>query len=464
MSHSPSSTSVLAADPGLGTDTTVPSLGPRRNGVGTDEVVALAHDTRPAGSRETGGLGLDGTCRPPPGWSTPSRPVHGWHPVPMASPDHPNHSPGAAASAGSAAPSPGGDAVIWRRPEDVPAGLGPTAVTIGVFDGVHVGHQVLLGAVAAAAEEEGLVPVVVTFDPHPMSVVRAGAAPALLCTCERRLELLGQAGMAGVVVLPFTPERAAQTAADFVADVLVDRLAARHVLVGRNFRFGHRAQGDVALLGELGSSAGFRVTVLDLADTAGHGAGASRTEGGGNAGGGTADTAPGSRHHAAGAGAAPAVSSTRIRALLDQGDVASAARLLGRRHRLTGLVVRGEARGRDLGFPTANLAVPDELLVPADGVYAAWMRASGDPGQWLQSAVSIGTNPTFGGVARHVEAYALDVGPDYEIYGQVVDLDLVDRLREMARFDSVDELVTQMVLDVEAAREVLASAPARTGR
>ncbi len=382
----------------------------------------------------------------------------------MASPDHPNQLPGAAASAGSAAPSPGGDAVIWRRPEDVPAGLGPTAVTIGVFDGVHVGHQVLLGAVAAAAEEEGLVPVVVTFDPHPMSVVRAGAAPPLLCTCERRLELLGQAGMAGVVVLPFTPERAAQGAADFVADVLVGRLRARHILVGRNFRFGHRAEGDVALLAELGSSAGFRVTVLDLAD-AGPGAGASRKGSAdrGSAARGSTDAARGTGPHAAGAGAAPAVSSTRIRALLDQGEVAWAARLLGRRHRLTGVVVRGEARGRGLGFPTANLAVPDELLIPADGVYAAWMRASGDPGQWLQSAVSIGTNPTFGGVARHVEAYALDVGPDYDIYGQVVDLDLVDRLREMARFDSVDELVAQMDLDVEAAREVLASAPAPTG-
>lgn len=309
---------------------------------------------------------------------------------------------------------------LWTDPADVPADLPPTSVTIGTFDGVHAGHRALLDLVVADVAR-GLFPVAVTFDPHPMAVVRPDLAPQLLTSVAHRAELLGEAGCAGVLVLQFTKERAAQAAEDFVREILVETLHASHVIVGRNFRFGHRAAGDVALLERMGAELGFEVTPLDLVALKGQ---------------------------------EPA-SSTAVRALIAAGDVAAARAVLGRPHRLTGTVVRGDQRGRDLGFPTANLDLDPALAVPADGVYAAWVRFSGDDGRWRPGAVSIGTNPTFDGEDRRVEAYVLDVSDDFDVYHQTADLDFVERLRGMHRFGEVAELVAQMQADVARTREVL---------
>lgn len=308
---------------------------------------------------------------------------------------------------------------IWRGMTgrtDVP----PSAVTIGTFDGVHLGHRHLLDVVVGLARERDLAPVVVTFDPHPMSVLRPSAAPLMLTSLEHRLELLAETGIAGVLVLPFTPELAARPADWFVRQVLVATTRAKAVMVGHNFRFGHRATGDVALLSQLGQELGFSVTALDLTcDVAGH-----------------------------------AVSSTVIRGLIAAGEVARAATLLGRPHRVTGPVVRGDQRGRDLGYATANLAVPSELAVPADGVYAGWLHTADDPHRRM-AAISIGTNPTFAGVGRRVEAYVLDPPAQYDLYGVQARLDFVARLREMIRFDSVTELLGQMADDVAEVRALL---------
>ena len=309
---------------------------------------------------------------------------------------------------------------LWTDPADVPADLPPTSVTIGTFDGVHAGHRALLDLVVADAAR-GLFPVAVTFDPHPMAVVRPDLAPALLTTVHHRADLLGDAGCEGVLVLQFTKERAAQTAEDFVRDILVETLHASHVIVGRNFRFGHRAAGDVALLQQMGDDLGFQVTPLDLVALEGQ---------------------------------EPA-SSTAVRALIAAGDVGAACVVLGRPHRLTGTVVRGDQRGRDLGFPTANLDLDPALAVPADGVYAAWVRFSGETESWHPAAVSIGTNPTFDGQDRRVEAYVLDVPDTFDVYHQVADIDFVERLRGMHRFTDVAELVAQMHTDVEQARAAL---------
>lgn len=319
-------------------------------------------------------------------------------------------------------------------PNDLPA----TSVTIGTFDGVHAGHRVLLDRVVEDGER-GLLPVAVTFDPHPLSVVRPELAPQLLTTVGHRVELLEQAGLGAVLVLPFTRERAHQEAAVFVRDVLVDTLHARHVVVGRNFRFGHRAAGDVALLVAMGAKLGFTVTVVELVPLLSDPAGAV-VEGG------TEEVC---------------LSSTEIRAMVAAGDVEAAARALGRPHRVSGPVVTGDRRGRDLGFPTANLAVDPSLAIPADGVYAGHVRFSGNVERWWPAAVSVGSNPTFEGAARRVEAYAIDAPPQLDVYGQVADVDFEVWLRGMERFADVTALVHQMTRDVEAAREVLSRASTR---
>ena len=228
---------------------------------------------------------------------------------------------------------------VWRGCEEVPTGIQATSVTIGAFDGVHRGHRVLLDrAVAEAAD--GLLPVAVTFDPHPLSVIRPDMAPPLLTSMAHRLEIFEAEGIGGVLILQFTAELAAESAERFASRVLADTLNARHVVVGRNFRFGHRAAGDVALLGELGRELGFDVTVVDLEPL-------------------------GARGQASGGLGEPvAVSSTEIRALVAAGDVAGAAAALGRSHRVSGLVVHGDHRGRDLGYPTANVDVHDLGIMP----------------------------------------------------------------------------------------------------
>jgi riboflavin kinase/FMN adenylyltransferase len=308
----------------------------------------------------------------------------------------------------------------WRGTSDVPGGWGRSVITVGVFDGVHRGHQQLIGRAVAQARERDLPSVLVTFDPHPTEVIRPGHHPAQLTTLARRAELVSELGITAFCVLPFTPEIARMPADEFAHEVLVERLHAAEVLVGDNFTFGRDAQGNVALLRQLGRRFGFAVEGLELiSDTTDPGNGVT-------------------------------YSSTYIRSCIGSGEMGLAAEALGRPHRLEGVVVRGDRRGHELGFPTANLAPPAHAAVPADGVYACWFNWKNSR---HQAAVSVGTNPTFSGRQRTVEAYVLDVEEDF--YGHQVSLDFVERLRGMERYDSVEALVDQMNLDVERTREVL---------
>ena len=312
---------------------------------------------------------------------------------------------------------------VWRGCAEVPADLPPTSVAVGVFDGVHRGHRILIDRVvsdaAAPAPGAPLMPVVITFDPHPLVVIRPDIAPPMLTSIPHRLELFEAAGLAGVLVIQFTPELARERAEHFAARVLAGTLHAEHVVVGRNFRFGHRAAGDAVLLTELGRELGFDVSVVDLEPL----------------------------HSAA------PVSSTAVRQLVAAGDVAAAADALGRPHRVSGMVVVGDRRGRELGYPTANIAAPESIAVPADGVYAGRFRVEGGP--WRPAAISVGTNPTFDGSGRRVEAFVLDAPPDYDVYDEMVDVEFIERIRPMVRFDSVAALVSQMAEDVARSREIL---------
>jgi riboflavin kinase / FMN adenylyltransferase len=310
----------------------------------------------------------------------------------------------------------------WQGPDEVPADWGSCVVTVGVFDGVHRGHQRDVGRAKAAGGRMGLPVVTVTFDPHPDEVVRPGSHPPLLCSVRRRCELLAGVGVDAVCVIPFSYEFSQLGPDEFVRAVLVDRLHAAHVVVGEDFRFGHKARGDVALLAELGDKYEFTAEGVPLL-----------TEGG------------------------VTISSTAIRNLLSGGDVTAAARELGRPHRVEGVVVRGHQRGRALGFPTANLEMLPHTAVPADGVYSGWLVGLDPDGAEIErwpAAISVGTNPTFDGRERTVEAYALD-RDDLDLYGTHMAADFVTRIRGQARFDSVDELVEQMHRDVDAARAIL---------
>jgi len=298
-------------------------------------------------------------------------------------------------------------------------------VTIGVFDGVHRGHQQIIAHTVARARQLRIASVVVTFDPHPSEVVRPGSHPAILTESGRKAELIEALGVDVLCAIPFTLEFSHLSAETFAHDVLVEHLHASAVVVGQNFRFGHKAAGDVALLERLGRRFGFTVEGAPLVSSA-----------------------PGDGPESA------VVSSTYIRSCVDAGDVAEAARALGRPHRLEGVVVRGDLRGRELGFPTANLMTSPHTAVPADGVYAAWLARRGlahtEP---LRAAVSIGTNPTFSGRERRVEAYVLDFEGD--LYGERLALDFVSRLREMRRYDGIEPLVAQIEHDVADTRAAL---------
>ncbi|WP_106187939.1 bifunctional riboflavin kinase/FAD synthetase [Umezawaea tangerina] len=309
----------------------------------------------------------------------------------------------------------------WRGLDHLPGGWGRCVVTIGVFDGVHNGHQTLIGRAVELAREKGVPCVVMTFDPHPSEVVRPGSHPAQLTTLRRRAELVEQLGADVFCVLPFTVELSRMPANEFVHEVLVERLHAAAVVVGQNFTFGQKAAGNVELLRRLGQRFGFVTEGADLVtDTKGGDGGVT-------------------------------FSSTYIRACIDAGDVAAAAVALGRPHRLEGIVVRGDGRGKELGFPTANLSMTRFAAVPADGVYACWFIHSS--GRRLGAAVSVGTNPTFSGRERRVEAFVLDVDEDF--YGQRVALDFVTRVRGQLKFDSSDALVVEMNKDVAKVRELL---------
>ncbi len=305
----------------------------------------------------------------------------------------------------------------WQGLEAVPSGWGRCVVTIGVFDGVHRGHQQLITRAVQVARQRDLPAVVVTFDPHPSEVIRPGSYPAQLTTLPRRAELVAGLGVDVFWVLPFTVELSRVPADEFAHEVLVERLHAAAVVVGGNFTFGYRAAGDVALLEALGQRFGFTTEGIGL----------------------LTDNSV-------------RFSSTYIRSCIHAGDVVAAAAALGRPHRLDGVVVRGDRRGTRLGYPTANIQVPPHAAVPADGVYACWFVHRG---QALPAAASVGTNPTFSGRHRRVEAYVLDVDADF--YGKHVGLDFVARLRGMERFEDAEALVAQMGRDIDRTRELLGS-------
>jgi riboflavin kinase / FMN adenylyltransferase len=309
----------------------------------------------------------------------------------------------------------------WYGLDEVPDDWGASVVTIGVFDGVHRGHQRIVGRALDLAQ--GRLPVVVvTFDPHPDEVVRPGSHPPFLSTARRRAELLATLGADAVCMLPFTYEFSQLGPDEFVRMVLVDRLHAAAVVVGEDFRFGHRAAGDVPLLATLGEKYDFSTEGVPLLADGG-----------------------------------VTISSTYIRERLEAGDVATAAQELGRPHRVEGIVYRGHMRGRQLGFPTANLESPPHTAVPGDGIYAGWLvslDADGAETDRWPAAISVGPNATFGEAERTVEAYALD-RDDLDLYGAHVAIDFVARLRGTERFGSVDDLVAQMHRDVDQARELL---------
>jgi riboflavin kinase/FMN adenylyltransferase len=310
--------------------------------------------------------------------------------------------------------------------EAVPGDLGPAVVTVGMFDGAHRGHRALLDRVTAEAAARGLPAAAVTFDRHPLAVLRPGSEPPLLTTLDRKVELLGQAGMDVVLVLAFTRELSEVTAEAFAAEVLFDALAARAVVVGENFRFGHKAAGDPDLLASLGRPRGVEVVAVPL--------------------------------HADGD---QVVSSTRVRAELAAGDVAAAAASLDRPYAVEGEVVVGDRRGRPLlGIPTANLAVPDGIALPADGIYAGHLTDAAD-GIARPAAISVGTNPQFG-TDRRVEAHVLDF--DADLYGHRVSVGFAHHLRDQATFAGVDELAVQMRADIDQARRLLSSPPGGTVR
>ncbi|MCC2280628.1 bifunctional riboflavin kinase/FAD synthetase [Streptomyces sp. ET3-23] len=310
----------------------------------------------------------------------------------------------------------------WRGLEDIPQDWGRSVVTIGSYDGVHRGHQLIIGRTVDRARDLGVPAVVVTFDPHPSEVVRPGSHPPLLAPHHRRAELIAGLGVDAVLVLPFTAEFSKLPAAEFVVKVLVDKLHAKLVVEGPNFRFGHRAAGDVDFLKELGGTYDYDVEVIDLYVT-------------GEAGGGLP------------------FSSTLTRRLVAEGDVAGAMEILGRPHRVEGEVVRGAQRGRELGYPTANVETLPHTAIPADGVYAGWLNAGGEA---MPAAISVGTNVQFDATERTVEAYAIDrVGLD--LYGQHVGVDFLAYLRGMEKFDSIEALLECMANDVDRARALVAA-------
>jgi riboflavin kinase/FMN adenylyltransferase len=307
----------------------------------------------------------------------------------------------------------------WNGLADVPSDWGECVATIGVFDGVHRGHQRTVGRAVEIATERGLPAVVITFDPHPDEVIRPGSHPPYLTSYRRQAELLADLGADAMCVLPFNLEFSRLTPDEFVHTVLSERLHATAVVVGEDFRFGHKAAGDVATLAELGEKYDFTAEGVPLLVADG-----------------------------------VTISSTYIREQLRLGDVAAAAAALGRPHRVEGVVVRGHQRGRGLGFPTANVESPARAAIPGDGVYAGWLRAldlDGTETERWPAAISVGTNPTFGEGARTVEAYALD-RDDLDLYGVHAAIDFTARLRGTVRFDSIDDLIIQMRTDVDQAR------------
>jgi riboflavin kinase/FMN adenylyltransferase len=306
----------------------------------------------------------------------------------------------------------------WYGLDDVPADWAGCVATIGVFDGVHLGHQRVVERAGQVARDRDLPLVVITFDPHPDEVIRPGSHPPFLTTPRRQAELLSGLGADAVFVLPFNVEFSRLSPDEFVRAVLVERLHSAAVVVGDDFRFGHRAAGDVALLGQLGEKYDFTAEGVPLLGTDG-----------------------------------VRVSSTRIRELLSAGDVAGATAALGRPHRVEGIVVRGHQRGRALGFPTANLETLPHTATPADGVYAGTLitlNPDGTEASRWPAAISVGANPTFAATD------ALD-RDDLDLYGTHAAIEFAARLRDNTKFDSIEALVAQIHEDVNQARALAAS-------
>jgi riboflavin kinase/FMN adenylyltransferase len=310
---------------------------------------------------------------------------------------------------------------MWRSLDEIPADAGPAAVTIGKFDGVHLGHRAVIDRVREVARDRSLVPTVVTFDRNPLSVLRPELCPGPLVSNEQKLELLAEAGVEATLMLTFDEEFRAMAPESFVVDVLVRGLHSSAVLVGGDFRFGARGAGDVGLLRALGGVHDFEVILVD--DVANE--------------------------------ADRRVSSTWIREALDAGDVRTAARLLGGLPSIRAEVVHGFQRGRTLGYPTANLSSDIEGFVPADGVYATWLVIDGVR---YGSATSIGNNPTFEGVPeKQVESHAFD--QSFDLYGRRVEVEFVEFVRGMRKFSGAQELAAQMARDEDRVREILGMPP-----
>lgn len=310
---------------------------------------------------------------------------------------------------------------VIRDLQNQPLERSPHAVTIGVFDGVHRGHNHVISATRELASKLDAKTAVITFDPHPASLVRPETAPLLLTSLEHRLELLEAQDVDTVFVVEFDSEQASETAEDFVMRVLVTSLQTRAVLVGQDFHFGKGRGGNVETLSKLGSLHGFEVHGIDLVPRA--------------------DGHP------------EPVSSTAIRRALRGGEVATAARLLGRPHEIRGPVVQGDQRGRTIGFPTANIAVSRKMAMPADAVYAAWyIRPDGTR---YPAAVNIGKRPTFYQDAEHSLLEAHLIGFEGDLYGEEARVQFVSLLRSEQRFDGIDSLKDQLSVDIQSALSVL---------
>lgn len=305
-------------------------------------------------------------------------------------------------------------AVSWSL-EQLPGADTARVVTIGKFDGVHIGHREVIAELSRIAPQAEVT--VVTFDRHPKALLTPDASPLPLVSTPQKVEFLGGAGATRVAVIPFTREFADLSPEDFARSVLADGLGATAVLVGGDFRYGHLGAGDVGTLRDEGKSLGFSVhTVADVVHDKGE-----------------------------------RISSTRIRRLLDDGDVAGAAQLLGRYHQLRSAVVQGHQRGRELGYPTANLGNPPEGFIPRDGVYATWVDVDGVS---YQAATSIGVNPTFGDVAqRMVESHLFDF--DGVLYGSRVTVHFVEFIRAMNKFPDAQSLADQMAADATQIKVIL---------
>ena len=299
---------------------------------------------------------------------------------------------------------------------DLPKELAPTAVTIGKFDGIHLGHQQLIFETIESAEEHSLVPTVITFDRHPFSLLDPDAEPAPLIGQHQKRYLLQEAGIELVLNMPFDEQLATLSAKDFISQVLVEALNAKIVVIGAGFRFGANQQGDVDLLRELGQELGFVVRVIPHFEIDGE-----------------------------------VVSTSRIRNLLLEGNVALAAKLLGRLHSTTGLIEHGLKIGREIGFPTANMSRDAEGFLPKDAVYAGWLYADGER---YMTALSVGINETFTAVPRLLEAHVLDV-TGLDLYDKLITVEYVEFIRNAAKFNGVEDLVAEINRDLDKIRAIL---------